>query len=98
MIESAIMTLADKAIIHASNLEIKQLTYCYRFRQLLFGLSESSSHLIKKILFLTNFTVFYPQVAVHFCWTKLSNRQFNPTTYIRNFLAIHNYDGHLVRS
>ena len=98
MIESAIMTLADRAIIHASNLKIKQLTHCYRFRQLLFGLSESSSHLIKKIIFLTNFAVFYPHVAIHFCWFKLSKQQFNPTTYIRNFLTVHNYDGHLVRA
>ncbi|MEA5465667.1 glycosyltransferase family 2 protein [Leptothoe sp. PORK10 BA2] len=98
MIKSAIMGLIDKALLQESDLEIRQLTYCYRFKQLLFGLAERSSHPIKKTIFLIRFSGLYPRVVIHYCWFKLSQQQFNPATYIRNFLAAHNYDRHLVRS
>lgn len=98
MIKSAIAVLINKAILQSSDLEIRQLTYCYRFKQLLFGLSEHSSHPVKKVIFLINFFTFHPRVAIHYGWFKLSKQQFNPATYIRNFLATHNYDKHLVRS
>ncbi|MEM8805219.1 MAG: glycosyltransferase [Cyanobacteria bacterium P01_G01_bin.38] len=94
MIESALATLADKT----SALNPRQLTYCYRFRQLRFGLSERSVHPIQKGLFLIYFSLFYPRVAIHYVWFKLSKQQFNPAIYIRDFLANHNYEQHLTRA
>lgn len=98
MIETALATLLDRTMLNPADWKTKQLTYCYRFRQLRFGLSESSSHPIKKVIFLIKFAVSHPRVAIHYGWFKLSKQQFNPVVYITNFLATHHYDRHLIRT